>query len=134
MSEENLFELAARRKFRYSSSKGDLNTEQLFDLPLTSRAGFDLDSVAKAVNAELKSVAEESFVAVRTNTGQRDLEAKLEIVKFVIAAKQKAQEDIRLAGEKAERKRRILEALAAKEDQELTSASKEELLRELESL
>ena len=64
---DNLFMQATREKFRFESSKGDLSVEQLWDLPLTSRTGFDLDTVAKAVNADLKASNEESFVNASNN-------------------------------------------------------------------
>ena len=58
----NLFEIATRAKFRFDSLKGALTVEQLWELPLQSRTGVDLDTVAKGINASLKEVAEESFV------------------------------------------------------------------------
>jgi hypothetical protein len=87
MSIENLFQLASRQKFRFQSIKGELTTEQLWDLPLTARGGFNLDEVAKQVAAELKAAGEESFVKKNSNPAKAKLEAKLEIVKHLIAAK-----------------------------------------------
>lgn len=83
----NIFEKATREKFRYPSAKGQLTTEQLWELPLTAKSGFSLDEVAKAVNAELKAVDTESFVATETNPAKATLETKLEIVKHVIAVR-----------------------------------------------
>jgi hypothetical protein len=50
----NIFEQATRRAIRFESAKGDLSVEQLWDLPLQSRNQFDLDTVAKTVNRQLK--------------------------------------------------------------------------------
>ena len=80
-----IFEKATREKFRYPSAKGLLTTEQLWELPLTAKSGFSLDDVAKAVNAELKAVDTESFVATEANPAKATLETKLEVVKHVIA-------------------------------------------------
>ena len=66
--------------------KGQLTTEQLWDLPLQARSSLDLNTVAVEVNRELKGLAEESFVETRSNPRRGELEIMLEIVKFVIAA------------------------------------------------
>lgn len=123
----NIFELAARRKLRFSSTKGELSTEQLFDLPLESRDGGNLDAVAKAVNAELKSVAEESFVKTTSNPLKATLELKLEVVKFVIADKIEAAAKRSAASAKAAEKTALLEALANQEKAALGSLSAEQI-------
>ena len=130
----NLFEIATRKAFRFQSNRGDLTTEQLWELPLTSRVGFDLDSVAKAVNAELKSVTEESFVATRVNPRKGDLEAKLDVLKHIIAVKIAEAEAATARVAKQEKRAKILDALAAKENEELTQASKDDLLKQLAEL
>lgn len=132
----NMFELASRGKYRFSSAVGDLTAEQLWDLPLTAVrfGGIDLDHVAKSVNSELKAVTEESFVAPAKSALREELETKLEIVKHVIAYKLKLVEDRVAAQARDAKRRKILEALETKENLELTSASKEELLKQLEEL
>lgn len=130
----NLFEVASRKAYRYQSIRGDLTTEQLWELPLTSRGGFDLDSVAKAVNAELKSVTEESFVATRVNPRKGDLETKLDVLKHIIAVKIAEAEAVTARVAKQEKRAKILDALAAKENEELTQASKDDLLKQLAEL
>jgi|694.fasta_scaffold59847_2 uncharacterized protein YicC (UPF0701 family) len=130
----DLFITASRRKFRYSSERGDLTTEQLWGLPLVSKNGFNLNTVAVAVNTELKGLAEESFVEVSSNPRRKDLEDMLEIVKYVIQAKQaeaKAATD-RVA--KAALKRKLQEAIEAKEGQALLGSSLEDLKAQLEAL
>lgn len=130
----NLFEIASRKAYRFQSNRGDLTTEQLWELPLTSRGGFDLDSVAKAVNAELKSVTEESFVATRVNPRKGDLETKLDVLKYIIAVKIAEAEAVTARVAKQEKRAKILDALAAKENEELTQASKDDLLKQLAEL
>ncbi|MFW9602789.1 MAG: hypothetical protein ACMV1B_10780, partial [Prevotella sp.] len=58
----NLFEIATREKFRFASIKGELSVEQLWDVSLTSKTGFDLDTIARTVNQESKETDTESFV------------------------------------------------------------------------
>ena len=80
----NLFEIASRKAYRFASLKGELTVEQLWQLPLTSRGGTDLDTLAKGIFKDLKATEEESFVSVNTNPRRGDLENKLEIIKHII--------------------------------------------------
>lgn len=130
MNTENLFIRASREKFRFPSSVGELTTEQLWDLPLTSERKANLNDVAKSINAGLKSV-EESFVGPSTDPQRQVLEAKLEIVKAIIATR---QEESRVATEraaKAARRQQILDALAQSDQKELSNASREDLMKML---
>ena len=60
----NLFEYATRTVLRFASTRGLISVEQLWDVPLRSNDGFDLDAIARSLSQELKSVSEESFVEV----------------------------------------------------------------------
>lgn len=134
MSVNDLFAVATRKAFRFPSVRGQLTTEDVWQLPLTSKTGFDLDSVARAVNVELKSLTEDSFVSVKENPAKAEVAAKLEILKTIIEVKQDEAKKAQLKVKRAEDRRKILDALAAKEDQELTSASKDDLLKRLAEL
>ena len=131
---DNLFLQATREKFRFESSKGDLSVEQLWDLPLTSRTGFDLDTVAKAVNANLKSSNEESFVNVSNNPAVSRLQAQLEVVKAIIEVKLVQAEAAKKRAEKTAERQRLMEVLHSKKDQELQGLSVEEIERRLSQL
>lgn len=134
MSNDNLFLRATREKFRFESRAGSLTVEQVWDLPLSSKNGMDLDTVAKTVNAELRAASEESFVGPATTPARSALEAKLEVVKAIIAVKLDEKKRAEEAVTKAERRRKITEALAASEARELSGASKEDLLKMLAEL
>lgn len=130
----DLFVTASRKKFRFASERGELNIEQLWDLPLTSKNGFNLNAVAITVNSELKGLAEESFVETSSNPRRRELEQMLEIVKFIIAAK---QDETKAASERLAKqamRRKLQEAIEAKEDQALVGSSIEELKAQLAAL
>jgi hypothetical protein len=137
---DNLFELAARKKFRFNSDKGPLTVEQLWDLPLIAKVGpaivptADLNRVAQAVNAELKAVTEESFVNVKPNPLKGELETKLELVKHIIAVRIKQAEDIKAAVEKSETRRKVMDAIIAKRDAKYTDMTEDQLMKELEKL
>ena len=132
----NIFEVASRKKFLYDTEIGQLNTEQLWDLPLQSKRDgrADLDKTARVIFQELKGLEETSFVDTAPNPRKADLEVKLEIVKHIIAVKQAENKAAVEKAEKAERKRKLLEALANKEDQELAGKSREQLEAEIAAL
>lgn len=125
----SIFETAARKKFRFPSNKGELTAEQLFDLPLVQ-----LDGVARTVHGELKSITEESFIDVKPDPRRPELETKLEVVKHVIAVKVKERDDSIKAQERTAQRRKLLDAIARKDDEALTTASKEDLLKQLADL
>lgn len=130
----NLFEQASRAKIRFSSIKGMISTEDLWDLPLTSKSGFDLDTVAKNVNADLKSAAEESFVATTSNPAKAGLELRMEVVKHIIAVRLKENEEARTREARLEERRRLLQVLESKQDEKMRGMSAEEIMARLAEL
>lgn len=129
----DLYKYAAQQGLRFPSRAGSLSVEDLFQLPLTSARDANLDDTAKMVNAALKSVSEESFVTT-SNPRKGPLEVALEIVKDVIATKQAENEAVRLKASRAEERRKLLDAISAADARELSSASKEDLLKKLAEL
>lgn len=130
-----MYKFAAQNKLRFPSARGDLTMEQLFDLPLKSTTGFDLDSVARTINTELKGVGEESFVEDnRSDPRKKALEVSLELVKDVIKTKQEENAARLNKSKKAEERKKILDAIMAKQDKQLTEASMEELEAKLAAL
>lgn len=130
-----MYKFAAQHRLRFTSVRGELMVEQLFDLPLKSHSGFDLDSVARSIATELKTMDAESFVEDPSlNPRKRILEVSLEIVKDVIKTRQE-ENSARLAkAKKAETRRKLLDALEAKQDEKLSSASVEEIEAQLAAL
>ena len=130
----NLFERAARGKYRFPSGKGNLTVEQLFDLPLQGGAA-NLDAVAIALDQELEKAAPRSFVSQNTADAERsELQAKLDIVKHVIQSKLTAQQAAERRAARAEQRRQLLEALDRKDNEALEAMSREEILRKLTEL
>lgn len=131
----DIFAQATAAKLRFTSAKGQLSVEQLWDLPLTTKAAgsVDLDTLAKAVNREIKAAEEESFVVSSRRPKSLDV-LRLDILKYIIAEKLAAQRELRDSVEKAEKKKKLLEALAKKGEDKLNSMSEKELLAELSML
>jgi|ERR1700722_10013530 len=134
MSDINtLFITAARSKFRFTSSVGQITAEDLFDLPLSGR-GANLDDIARFLHKALKDAdGDISFVkpAVKTTT---ELQAKFDIVKYVIEAKM-AERDIRAAAEeKAATKQKLMAKLSEKKDKALDDLSAEQIQGMIDAL
>lgn len=133
---QDLYKYAAQNQLRFPSNRGDLTVEQLFDLPLKStRGGPDLDSVARQINKDLKETAEESFVEdTAADPLRKAAEVAFAVVKDVIATKQEENRaEVARQNRTVERKK-ILDAMAAKKDQALTTASMEDLEKQLAAL
>lgn len=125
----NIFEKAARKKLRFNSSRGELTCEQLFDLSLV-----DLDGIARGANTALKEVSEESFIDSNPHPLKENRSLILDILKHVIASKQADAAAAEQRVERSDKRRKIIEAMAAKEDEALTSKSIKQLQKELEAL
>lgn len=130
----NIFEKAARVELRFESSRGLLTTEQLWHLPLQSKSLFDLDTIAKAANAKLKSFAEESFVTPTETPGKEFAELSLEIVKYIIAVKMAEAAEAKQASKKSQVRQEILSVIAEKQQEALKSMTIEELNKQLDAL
>lgn len=131
----DIYKFAAKTGLRFPSKRGELTVEQLFQLPLKSQTGFDLDTVAKGINAQLKQTGEESFVEDTSSDPKTTaLKVALDICKDVIKTKQDENKAALAKREKAEQRQKILAAMAAKKDQALTTASMEDLEKQLAAL
>lgn len=128
-----MFEQASRLKLRFDSPKGMLTVEDLWDLPLTSARGANLNDVAKSINRELKAAGEEEFVNPPTAPDE-SIQLGLNIVKHIISVKQAENEAARAAAARREQKARLLEIIAHKQDEDLQGRSVDELKAMVEAL
>lgn len=133
--EVSTFEQATRLKFRFESPVGGLTAEDLWDLPLSSATGrANLDDVAKRLHRQLKSAVDEvSFVqpALKTND---ELQLKFDVVKRVIDVRVAERDAAAAEAVRREKKQRIMEIIARKEDEQLSSTSVDELRAMLEAV
>lgn len=131
----SIFEQAARNKLRFYTGKGVLTVEDLWDLPLTSKPGtnINLDVLAKEAYNAVNANSISSFVSP-TNTVDEIAKLKFDILKHIIDTKL-AERNAALEQSKAlAQKQRILEIIAAKEDESLAGKSLEELKQLAKSL
>lgn len=130
MSTTNIFELAARGKIRFASARfANLSVEDLFDLSLR-----DLDEVAKGINRSINSEKEESFLSENKNSVRKDLELRLEIVKYVIDVLETEKKARQEAANKAVQRQKLIDSLAAAEQRELEAKTPEQIRAELLAL
>ena len=129
-----MFEKASRLKLRFETARGLFTAEDLWDLPLTSpRGNPNLDDIAIALNKRLKEVTTESFVTKTTRSNEA-LQLSFDIVKHVIEVKLAENEEAKKKTEQKQRKDRILEILAHKQDKALEDLPIEELQKLAEAL
>lgn len=131
---QNIFEYATRHKLRFGSVRGDLTTEQLWDLPLRSKDNFDLDAVAKATNAKLKALTEESFVSTEKTPASTKVEVALEVVKTIIASKLADEAAAKKKAANKVEKKRLLGILAEKQTGALSALTEAELQKRIADL
>jgi hypothetical protein len=124
----DVFMNATRKKYRFSTAKGNLTTEQLWDLPLES-----LDEIWQKINATIEDASRTSLLSVRSNKNV-ELTEKEEVVKAIVEYKLAAAEKADKARQTKAEKERILNIIAAKQEQELASMSIDELKKRLEAL
>lgn len=135
-NEINLFEYATRYDVRFQTVKGVITVVQLWDLPLRSakQPGFDLDTVARTVNDELKKLTTESFVDDGDSVDRKHYQIALDIVKHIIAIKKQENADRVDESRRAAERERLITILADKQDNQLKDLSIEEIQARLDGL
>ena len=135
-----MFEKASRAKLRFETALGALSVEDLWDLPLLSdkrRNGVCLDGLAQALSRELKESDVESFVLKQPtaeSAPRRKLQLAFDVVKHVIDVRLAEQTAAENAEKARQKKQKIMEIIAGKEDEALKGSSVEELRTLLASL
>lgn len=129
-----MFEKASRLKLRFDTTKGQVTAEDLWDLPLTSTVGkANLDDVARALHKQLKSGDDVSFVDTAKKSDSI-VQLKFDLVKYVIEVKLAENAARNQAAAAADKKQRIMQILAERQDDSLKTASDDDLKKMLESM
>lgn len=123
----DMFEKAVKGKYRFPY-KGQIAVEDLYDLPLGS-----LDTVFKTLNAEVKKTDEESLLQTKSEKDDI-LSTKIEIVKYIFNEKLEEKKNRQEAVERKEKKQKIMQVIATKQDEALRNASVEDLQKMLGEL
>ena len=124
----SIFEQAARMRLRFSTEKGNVSVEDLWDLPLTA-----LDTLAKGLRRVLQDSNMESFIKPLQNKNTA-LELQFKVVKHIITARLAELKDAEDVEVKRQKRAQIMLIIEAKDNEALHSSSKEELMALLENL
>ena len=135
MTIEKKFEKASRRMLRFQTERGLRSTEQLWQLPMLDKAGsrLSLDTLAKAVNKELRDSEEESFVEEKSSRSE-ELELKMESLKHILGVRKEEAKERERRAVAAQQLKKIDEIIESKEDDALRNKSPEELRKIREEL
>lgn len=128
MTTDTMFEKATRLRLVWGTTIGPLETSDLWTLPLTSSNEKKpcLNDIAISLHRSLSHISV-SFVDDTPHPDSAQVELKFHIVKHIIDTK-KAENAARIdAVAKAERKKKLLDVLARKEDQVIENLSVEDI-------
>ena len=129
-----MFEKASRMKLRFNTPVGMIAVEDLWDLPLTSKAASatNLDDLARDLSKRVAET-EESFVE---KPAPKDIKTNLsfDIIKHIIKIRLEERDAAKAALQKKAKKAKILEILASKEDNAMQDMSEDDLKKMLEEL
>jgi len=130
-----MFERATRLKLRFETTKGCVYVEDLWDMPLTSKNGFNLDDLARGLSKKVKALGDdESFVKPPVYKGGDLLELMFEIVKHVIKVKMKERDDRESEVVRKDKKAQILKIIKDKKDDAVKNQPIEDLEKMLDNL
>lgn len=124
---ENIFEYAVENKLRFPY-KGSVSTEDLYDLSVN-----ELDTIYKNLKREAKKADEDSLLTTQSKE-DISLNVKIEIVKAIVAKKLAAVEARKKAKENKEKREKLMEIKAQRENAALENMSDEELNKALAEL
>lgn len=123
----NIFERASRLNLTFDTTKGVISFNDLWKLPLTSNTSkLNLDGIACEMYAGLQSTKTISFVDNATKADDMT-QLRFDIVKHIIDVKLAEREAENQARIHREKKNRIMELIARKEDQALADMPLDEL-------
>lgn len=123
-----MYKEASKMKLRFSTVKGNLSVEDLWDLNLTA-----LDKMAVAIDEQISKNPKKSFIS-ETTPEDKVSKLKLDILKDIISTKleEKAKKDSEK--QKISERNKLLEILAKKEEASLENLSIEELKKKIAEL
>ena len=123
-----MYKEALQKKLRFTTGKGNLTIEDLFDLNLEA-----LDNLALTLDKMVQESPRKSFIRA-ANPKSELLELKFNIVKDVINTKLAEAAAKVEAKDKAAKKAQLVEILARKQAQSLENLSEEELQKRIAEL
>lgn len=130
MSNVNIFEQATRKRIRFTTTLGQLNVEDVWQLPLISNKGVNLDNLAMQLQEECAEKCRTSFVQ-KAETKDEDAQLRFDIVLHIINVKLDEQEEAQKAADRRAHQQRIMALIERKELEQFDQKSLDELREEL---
>lgn len=125
----NIFERAAREKIRFDYL-GIIQTEDLWDLKIEQ-----LDDLYRQINSNLKDQSGEGLIKDESVSEYASLlQLQVDLVRHVFEAKLELMKTARNEKLRQEKKKRIMEIIANKQDQELMDKPTEDLMKMLNEM
>lgn len=112
---------ASKQKLRFVTSKGNLSTEQLWDLSIT-----DLDILAVELQESHEESGKKSFL-IKKSSKDKTIKLRFDIVLDVLTTKLEEAEAAKEVKETKEHNQKILGLIAEKKDGELKGKSVKQL-------
>lgn len=129
----NIFEYATRNKIRFSTERGNLTVEDLWDLPLISTRGLSLDQIGRDLRKAIRENEEESLVEVY-NPIENEMTIMFNIVKHIIDTKQQENINRKNKAEKDLKIKKLEEILVRKTEDSLNELSIDDIQAEIEKI
>lgn len=126
-----MYKKATKLKLRFSSPRGELTTEQLWDLPLQSHTKTNLNDIAVEVSKSIDVT--ENFITGQSKDNSI-AELKLAILKDIIKDKLQENKDKATKIKNAQEVSKLEEILESKEDASLTKLGKKEIKAKIAKL
>ena len=125
----NIFEQASRLKLRFSTTRGLLTTEQLWELSLT-----DLNKLYINVNEEVSATSTKGLIKDTETKTDKENSLRLELIEriYTVRKEEKEAKEQRIALQS--QKARLEQLIQTKKDEALTNLPVEELEKQLKEL
>lgn len=124
----SLFEKATRLKLRFSTDRGLLSVEQLWDLTLAK-----LNTLAKSLNKDLKASKEEDFLD-ETTEEDAELKLKFDVVRYIMEILKEEKKQRQDAKSISDRKQYLLRLKQQRQEEQDQEMSVEDIDAELAKL
>ncbi len=121
----NIFEQASKEQLRFETSRGQLSTEQLWDLALTPLA-----TLLKFLKGKLSTTAtadDMAFLESNATATDKTLQLKFDIAKSIYLSKKGDRDAIKNKAVDKEHNAKIDALIATKQDKDLEGKTIEEL-------
>lgn len=129
----NIFAQIVKKGLTFTTDRGSILPQDIYNLPLTGNNGFNLDSISRGLLKAVRDTGEESLVSAPTQANSDD-ELRIEVLKYIIADKQEEATVRQEQAKKQLRKQQLQQLIAKKAVEADESTSMEDLEKELAEL